>query len=63
MKKTYNIPEMKVVQMQASSQMLAGSVGYGSSTTETSGNLSREADFDEEYQLAFYLTQRLIHAF
>jgi hypothetical protein len=49
MKKTYNIPEMKVVQMQASSQMLAGSVGYGSSTTETSGNLSREADFDEEY--------------
>ena len=56
MKKTYNIPEMKVVQMQASSQMLAGSVGYGGSTSETSGNLSREADFDEEYQLAFYLT-------
>jgi len=52
MKKTYQNPRIKVVKIQVA-QMIAASPGYGLSTTERSGNLSRRFgdDFmdDEEY--------------
>lgn len=41
MKKIYQNPEIKIVKVQTA-QMVAASPGYGGSTTETSGNLSRE---------------------
>lgn len=43
MKKTYINPNINIVIIQAS-QILAGSPGYGGTTNETSGNLSREID-------------------
>jgi len=51
MKKTYQNPEVNVIVIQVS-QLLAGSMKYGGSTTETSGNLSRDASDlwdDDEY--------------
>jgi hypothetical protein len=52
MKKTYQNPVIKVVEIHTA-QMLAASVGYGGSTSETSGNLSRRFSGDvlddEEY--------------
>ena len=50
MKKTYINPTMTIVKIQTA-QMLAASPGYGGSTTETSGNLSRESSFwdDDDY--------------
>ena len=51
MKKTYQIPEVKIVKLEVAHQMLAGSPGYGGDTDALSGNLSRrnDADFwDEE---------------
>ena len=51
MKKTYQNPEIKVVKIDAAQQMLAGSPGYGGTTTATGGNLSRRgraALWDEE---------------
>ena len=51
MKKIYQNPEIKNVRIQTSHIMVA-SPGYGGSTTESSGNLSRESgslwDDDEE---------------
>ena len=41
MKKIYQNPEIKIVKVQTA-QMVAASPGYGGSTGETSGNLSRE---------------------
>ena len=55
MKKIYQNPETKIVKIQTQYQMLAGSPGYGGTTTETSGNLSRrgnsvwDEDDEEEY--------------
>jgi len=48
MKKTYINPTMTVVKIQTQHQMLAGSPAYGGTTSETSGNLSRESSFWEE---------------
>ena len=53
MKKTYQFPTMKVVRLQQP-QLLSGSLGYGKTTTATSGNLSRRfsgdfLDDEEEY--------------
>ena len=45
MKKTYINPNINIVIIQAS-QILAGSPGYGETTTATSGNLSRESGGD-----------------
>lgn len=43
MKKIYKNPEMKVVKVQMA-QLMAGSPGYGGTTTETSGNLAPEGN-------------------
>ncbi len=54
MKKIYQNPTIKIVRI-ATQRLLADSLQYGRSTTETSGNLSREGgnsfwdDEDEEY--------------
>ena len=48
MKKTYINPVMQIVKIQQTTQILAGSPGYGGATTETSGNLAPEFIFDEE---------------
>lgn len=40
MKKTYQNPEIKIVKVQTA-QIMAASPGYGGSTNETEGNLSR----------------------
>ena len=49
MKKTYQNPTIKVIKIQATQQMLAGSPTYGGSTDQTSGNLAPEFDiWDEE---------------
>ena len=49
MKKTYQNPTIKVIKIQATQQMLAGSPTYGGSTNQTSGNLAPEFDiWDEE---------------
>ena len=42
MKKIYQNPEITVVKVQTS-QMMAGSPGYGGTTNETSGNLAKES--------------------
>ena len=50
MKKTYQNPEIKIVSVQTT-PILAGSPGYGGSTNETRGNLSRQyggAFWDDE---------------
>jgi hypothetical protein len=48
MKKTYINPTMTIVKIQTA-QMIAASPNYGGTTTETSGNLSREGSFwDDE---------------
>jgi len=41
-KKIYMIPVTEVVEVEIQQQVLAGSMPYGESTEETSGNLSRE---------------------
>ena len=43
-KKIYIIPATEVVKVAIQQQVLAGSMPYGGTTNETSGNLSREAD-------------------
>ena len=43
MKKTYKNPEISVVKLDVA-PMLAGSPGYGGTTTATSGNLAPEFD-------------------
>lgn len=51
MKKIYQNPEIKVVNIQTS-HMMAGSPGYGGQTTQTSGNFAKGGMFwsdDEEY--------------
>jgi hypothetical protein len=53
MKKIYQNPTIKIVRI-ATQRLLADSLQYGRSTTETSGNLSRRGgsiwdDEDEEY--------------
>lgn len=54
MKKIYKAPEMKIVKVETT-QIMAGSPGYGGNTVETSGNLSRgggslwDDDEDEDY--------------
>ena len=40
MKKIYQNPEIKVVNIQTS-HMMVGSPGYGGQTTQTSGNLAK----------------------
>ena len=47
MKKIYINPTMTIVKIQTA-QMIAASPNYGGNTTETSGNLSRGFDYDEE---------------
>lgn len=41
-KKIYIIPATEVVKVAIQQQVLAGSMPYGGTTNETSGNLSRE---------------------
>ena len=41
MKKTYQNPVVKVVKIHTAQMLAASEVGYGGSTLETSGNLSR----------------------
>ncbi|MBQ8487459.1 MAG: toxin PIN [Prevotella sp.] len=50
MKTMYIKPETKVLKINTGHQLLAGSPGYGGSTSETSGNLSRRGDsfWDED---------------
>ncbi len=53
MKKIYQNPEIKVVNIQTS-HMMAGSPGYGGQTTQTSGNFAKGGMFwsdeeDEDY--------------
>lgn len=47
MKKIYQNPQIQIVKLQTA-QIIASSPGYGGTTTATSGNLSREADFYED---------------
>ena len=51
MKKIYQNPEIKIVKVQTA-QIMVASPGYGGSTTETAGNLSRRGgslwDDDED---------------
>ena len=50
MKKTYQNPEITIVSVQTT-PILAGSPGYGGTTTATEGNLSRQyggAFWDDE---------------
>ena len=46
MRKTYNAPEMKVVEIQTAASILTGSLGLNSSSERVGGNsaLSRESD-------------------
>lgn len=41
-KKIYMIPATEVIAVKIGQQVLAGSMPYGGTTNETSGNLSRE---------------------
>lgn len=48
MKKTYNIPAIRVVKLQKP-QLLSGSLQYNRTTDATSGNLAREfGGFDDD---------------
>ena len=47
MKKKYIAPATESIKINAVT-ILAGSPGYGGSTTQTSGNLGREFSFDED---------------
>lgn len=49
MKKIYQNPKITIIKIQTT-QIMAGSPGYGGETTETSGNLSREGGsfFDDD---------------
>jgi hypothetical protein len=54
MRKTYNAPEMKVVEIQTAASMLTGSFDLNSTTVSGSSALSRESDGsfwddDEDY--------------
>ena len=53
MKKTYINPTMNVVELHVSNTLLAGSIGYGGDTIETSGNLSREFDEESDFDFNF----------
>ena len=44
MKKIYQNPEINVIKIQTS-QMMAGSPGYGGETTQTSGNYGKGGGF------------------
>lgn len=44
MKKTYKNPTLTVVNVQAA-RLMAGSPGYGGTTTKTSGNFGRQGNF------------------
>lgn len=51
MKKIYMIPTTQVVKLQTAG-MIAGSLPYGGTTEQTSGNFSREGSFwddDNDY--------------
>lgn len=59
MKKIYQNPKIAIIKIQTT-QIMAGSPGYGGETTETKGNLSREGgsffddDSDDEWQYYDY---------
>lgn len=50
MKKLYEIPAVQVVALQTA-QLMAASPVFGGTTDETSGNLSREFDIEDDTEL------------